>query len=1121
MRLSRFLGLWLIALSLCVSAAPFALAEGSATSYVDIYNLKFKTINSAELDKIGEVRSITQDAQGFMWFGGAHGLARWDGYSAKVFTNKETDVFSLSTNNVNDMIPEPNGDVWVATYWGLNLYQAATERFIRYNLDAENPRSLSNNGVLALLKSQAGDLWVGADGGGLMRYAPETNDFDRFMAVDGVSSTLASNKVVALAEDPQGFIWVGLRNLGVDVFDPKTGAVVERFRAAKVGDLGLSQDHAGEICQDRNGNMWVGTYDGLNRYLGNGRFKHYRFDPENPLTIGAPNVDSLLCGEHNVWAGTGDKGVSIYDPEVDGFAKALAKDTFVRAIHTDSSGFQWLGLARGEVARVDPYASAFTSYINDPRDDNSLTSSEVLSMIEDEQGNFWVGTRGGLNYINRQTGDIKRYVHRDGVQGLLPSPAVSSLILQDDSILWLGTPWGGLARMNTKTEAYKRYTVEEGNPHSLANREVWSMHRDRQGVIWVGTQNGFVHRYRPETDDFVRYYFAGAGGSSAGRALSISDDSAGNIWISGDFGLYRLPKAHQQPGAELGDMATLFEFIGSEPSSIGLSMSTPVGRHVFEDAEQNLWIATGGAGVIRWRPSDKSTQIYTQSDGLVSNNASAITEDDDGYIWISTEAGISRLDPRTNTFKTFTAANGLASNAFVAGAVMNTSRGEIAFGGLEGMSIINPKRIYTNLFQGPLVLTGLSLFTDPVLVKERFNDLHSSESLAVDKDILTLEKSISQLDELVINHKQSVITFEFALLSYDVPEKTLYSYKLDGFNDKWSKPTVQRAATYTNLDPGTYQFHVIATNNEGLPMRSEVNFRLQVLPPWWQTWWAYSLYVLAFCTALFRIIHRQYEKRHFAERRSQLLEVKVDERTEALRSAHEELKAAYQKMEAASYTDALTQLRNRHYFQDFIPKEVARLERIFEKLKTHEARQQSERYAAFLILDIDHFKQINDEYGHAGGDVVLEAVSAALRECFRDNDTLFRWGGEEFLVVCPDQKVSDLTQLAERARRAVAELAITLEGQPRFKVTCSVGGCHFPFDAANPSWASAEQTIALADWCLYLAKNTGRNCCATLHLERPPTEPFKTFFAALEQRIAAGDVSVKGIDYVPPSAREA
>ena len=758
------------------------------------------------------------------------------------------------------------------------------------------------------------------------------------------------------------------------------------------------------------------------------------------------------------------------------------------------------------MVRLDRYASTVTSLVNDPRNDNSLTSSEVLSMVEDKQGNFWVGTRGGLNYINRHTGDITRYTHRDEVRGILPSPAVSSLILQGDNILWVGTPWGGLTRLNTDTKAFKQYSVEDGNPHSLANREAWSMHLDKDGVLWVGTQNGYLHRYRPKTDDFIRYYFAAAGGSSAGRAVSIDEDSNGNLWISGDFGLYRFPEASRQPGAEQRNMAELFEYIGREENAAGLRIDTPVARHVFEAANNDLWIATGGAGIMRWRPSDGSSQTYTEADGLISNSVTAITQDAQGYMWVSTEAGISRLNLKTNTYKNFTSANGLPGNGFVVGAVINTSRGEVAFGGLKGMSIIKPQLTYANVFQAPLILTELNLFTEPVMVNERYTDIFGRQALLENEDLLTLPTTPYQLDDVVLNHKQSVISFEFSLLSYDVPEKTTYRYKLDGFNDKWSKPTAQRIATYTNLDPGKYRFRVQAINNEGLPMRSEINLAIKVLPPWWQTWWAYSFYAMALFGGIFRIIYSQYQKRHFAEHQNKLLEAKVSERTEALN-------LAYQKMEAASYTDALTQLRNRHYFQDAMPIEVARIHRAFNKLTTEQERATSERHAAFLVLDIDHFKRVNDEYGHAGGDIVLKAVSEALRQCLRETDYLFRWGGEEFLVTYVDQKLGALTQIMARIRRAIEALHIELEDQQCITVTCSIGACHYPFDARQPDWASTEQIIALADWCLYLAKNAGRNRCASILLHKPPGESYKSFFSNIDQRIQDGVASVEGVDY--------
>ena len=315
-------------------------------------NVNLHFYEDPALSSLGEVLAITQDKQGFMWFGGKNGLARFNGYSAQLFQHNSADISSLSTNAVNDLAVDEQGNLWIATYWGLNRYDPALERFERFMFDPENSRSLSHNSVLRLKISRSGDLWVGTEGG-LLRFNPDTKDFDRFLFDRHNAFSLSGNAVSAIEEDQDGNLWVGVQGGGIDIFDPNAQRVIKRLHYDKNDTESLSQNDATSIEKTSAGNMWVGTYYGLNRYLGAGKFERYLADFHDRHSLGSSNVKHIMADGENIWLGTGDKGLMLYRPETNDFDQYFAgnygESTTVSALFSDDSGGFGLGFPLAEL----------------------------------------------------------------------------------------------------------------------------------------------------------------------------------------------------------------------------------------------------------------------------------------------------------------------------------------------------------------------------------------------------------------------------------------------------------------------------------------------------------------------------------------------------------------------------------------------------------------------------------------------------------------------------------------------------------------------------------------------------------------------------------------------------
>ena len=1102
-----------------------AVAEQSRKTQRKPLNMDLHFYEDPALGTLGQVLAMAQDRQGFMWFGGKNGLARLDGYSIQLFQHSNLDQTSISTNTVNDLAVDNNGDLWVATYWGLNRFDPALERFERFMFDPEDPRGLSHNSVLNLKYTEAGELWVGTEGGGLLRFNPAGNDFDRFVYDINDEFSLSGNIISSIEEGPDGLLWVGIKDGGIDILNPKTQQVVRRLRHVDNDPQSLSQNHATSIARAPSGDMWVGTYYGLNRYLGDGKFDSFFADYNNPNALGSSNVNRILASAENIWIGTGDKGLMLYQPDTNDFDQYFsgsdAKSTSLSALFYDASGGLWIAFSPAGVARADRYSAAFQIYQHEPANPNSLSYTDVLSLAEDEERNLWVGTRKGLNYLDFSLDKITRYMHDDEDPSSLPSSMVSAVALDKDKSVWVGTAWGGVGRLDPVTQKFRRYMPENDNPNSLVNREAWSLSIDSLDRLWVGSNMGGLHRYRPQSDDFVRYHFREPGKSTSGRALDIEEDDRGAFWLSTDDGLFRLAREHQNLGSDSANnqapTESYFEYFAQLGDHV-IKPSIPVIRDTFQDSHGNIWLGTEGGGVNVWYRAENTFHVYGMQEGLAHDSVSSIVEDDAGFIWMSTGGGISRFDPITKTFKTFTKENGLKSNIFNHPAGLKTAAGQIAFGGVGGLTIVDPTLIFTNHYQAPLRMTAFYLFNLPVKVDNPFySNTNAGEAKFLEKSWaysesptsdFTLAQSISYTQEITLRHDQSVFTFEFSLLNFDITEKNHYAYKLEGFDEHWTYAKTNRAATYTNLDSGEYTFRVRASNNEGIWMDQELSVALFILPPWWQTWWAYLIYCMAFMSFFLGIIYSQYARRQFVEAQNKLLEDKIIERTKELKAKNQELEVAYKNMEDASYSDQLTGLRNRRYFYDAIAIDVAKVARNYYGFDDSQEAALAADSLIFYLVDIDHFKSVNDRYGHAHGDSVLKKIAEVLSDTCRDSDMVIRWGGEEFLIVCRYVSRKSADVMAERLRKAIDNISFELDDELVIQRSCSIGYACYPFDVYDVKAVTMEQTIDIADWCLYKVKNSGRNGWAGLMLNQPLHADATDFMQRLDEFVDNNKVTL-------------
>jgi len=337
-----------------------------------------------------------------------------------------------------------------------------------------------------------------------------------------------------------------------------------------------------------------------------------------------------------------------------------------------------------------------------------------------------------------------------------------------------------------------------------------------------------------------------------------------------------------------------------------------------------------------------------------------------------------------------------------------------------------------------------------------------------------LPGQIFDVSDIALGYRDDLVTFEFAALDFTAPTENRYAYRLEGFDEEWIDLGTSRRVTFTDLAGGSYVLRVRASNNDGVWNEAGVAVALEVAPPPWQTWWAYTFYGLLIVSIVFGVWNAQQRKLQREEEYSGRLEHEVSMRTSELRVRAEELENLNQQLVEATLTDSLTGLRNRRFFFQQVAKDIALVRRRYRELA--EGIQQINVYdLAFMMVDLDNFKPINDNFGHAAGDNVLIDVRGLLLKAVRDSDIVIRWGGDEFLVIGRDSDPNKAEVLAERIRSTIEEHVFELGDGQVSRLTCSVGFACFPFVREDPDAVEWEQTLALADAALYTAKETAKN----------------------------------------------
>jgi diguanylate cyclase (GGDEF)-like protein len=916
--------------------------------------------------------------------------------------------------------------------------------------------------VIALHQDRAGYLWVGTYSG-LGRF--NGRDFRIFSTADG----LASNSVQAIASSADGQVWVGSTR-GLCTLKP--GAV--RFQCPELPGISthsvqaltarganllvgsarglyqlepvadgdsldppqvatiISDLNITSLARDDDGSVWVGTPTGLLRWFAvTGQYASVHL----PLSS-APVVSALHVEGKRVWIGT-SSGLLLLDDSrlaVPEGLPAQAVNMAISGIARDSAGELWVtgnrGLLRGPESELRLYG---------PQD--GLESLVNHSVIRDSEGAIWIGSDGGLSRY--QAGSFEGYTRRDG----LLADFVRTLDEDTSGRLWLGT-----------REGVQVLPADQGTPKAAAgfvlkaadgliDERVYDIELPAPGRAWIGTEHGLAEWI--EGRGIVRL-LTEKDGLPANAVRSLRADGEDRLWIGTMTGIALLQDDVIRPATDpLLSVARVLAIDATPDGSLWfaslhhglLCMHTDgsvqrLGRDegfsneilwdLGVDSKGGLWVGSNGDGLFH-RSAEGEVRRYTRDDGMPDNFVWSVLVDAQDRVWAYTSRGLARVDGER--IHAYSEADGLLHPEGTATAALRTRGGHLWFGSGHGL----------------------------VRYVER-QRLPDAPPRVLIEQVTAAGARVSPGVPLAAGTRD--LSFSFAALRLGHSAQLRYRYRLRGESTDWSMPQAYQPITFAGLSAGSYVFEVQA--RDGLrEWGPPTEFEFEIAPAPWQRG---SLRVLgALALLLLAVLAVQLRLRRLAARRQEL-EALVDYRTQALAEANSQL-------EQASLTDPLTGLPNRRYLLRQVQADLAQCRRAY-RLPAVPGLQ---RDLLFLLVDIDHFKAVNDRYGHAAGDSVLRQFASLLTLAVRESDYAVRWGGEEFLVVARQADAAQADVLAERIVAAARGHAFRIDSGETLHCTCSVGVAGLPFLPSDPDALEWEQVVDLADAAVYAAKRRGRD----------------------------------------------
>ncbi|KAA3613757.1 MAG: hypothetical protein DWQ05_15885 [Calditrichaeota bacterium] len=820
-----------------ISTLSFIVIIFISNIYAQNKQVKFERITIDEGLSDNRILSITKDRFGYMWFGTENGLNCYDGYEIKFWRWQKNDSTAILNSRIADILADSSGTLWVSSETGLsrldfanrqigrfqnyyheflgNLFETGNQtiwthdktNILKFDKESQvftpvvNGSTQADSNLRWLFMDQAGVFWLTTTKS-LYRFAPDSATdiknlrFERFQLPEKMRAKYSFfEEITSPLADPNKLwlqthiTWPPARSSWLQFDKAK-----KYFSNLKENSL-LSSDgqhqYIAALWQDYNGDLWMGSYrNGLYFFPADGGESHrYKNSISNKYSLSS---NKISC------------------------------------IYRDRDGILWIGTNGGGVNKLKPPELSFEMHRNLPADSVSHKYDEIWSFFEDSHGMLWIGTKSSLVQMSVDNLGKTRFIpvlDFNNQKAEMHGSQIRAIAEERPGVLWLAltNPWQDkLDRLLARFDVEKReVTFPLQYPHTGS---IYCMHIDEYRQIWLGTNGTGLVKIDSNRRDIRQYLFNTRGATKGNHwvttMLAATEEGQNIFWL----GTYHHGLVKFDPVEET---SVYFQNDPDDPASIPtngiLSLS--------ESTDGSLWIGTRGFGLVRMDEQENGRARFTQfsvKDGLPDNVIYGILQDESGIIWLSTDRGLSRFNPRSMKFKNYNTDDGLQSNEFNLGAFFKDSRGSLFFGGNHGFNSFVP-----------------SDFTDyrpPQVMLTKFRKFGR---------VVELEKPLHELKEIRLNSRENFFGFEFVALHFKDPKRNEYAYKLEGFDKDWVHIGNKRQANYTNLDPGEYTFRVKAANRDCIWNEKGASIEVRILPSFWQTPLFFILTIVLFTSILY------------------------------------------------------------------------------------------------------------------------------------------------------------------------------------------------------------------------------------------------------------------------------
>jgi signal transduction histidine kinase/ligand-binding sensor domain-containing protein/DNA-binding response OmpR family regulator len=791
------------------------------TGYAQPAHINFTSITARDGLLSNTIFGIVKDRYGLMWFATTDGLNKYDGTNFTVYRNSTDDSTSLRANEVLSLHEDKAGNLWVGTGGGgLSRYnrQKNTFEHFDFNNTAINCRAV----IKSICSDSRGRLWI-APYGSLYIMDPASGSVSPIDLPDSEGRPVKT-VVECLFEDRKHRIWIGTEH-GLFRYNFETSSF-KRFLCRPADPSSLAHNHVRTIAEDTAGAIWVGTADGLSKLQPDGQqFVTYRNIPGNEASLSDNRVTSIgVDNDGLLWVGTlnGINAVDVVTGKATTY-KTQDGDIFgltgkaISCSYLDKAGIYWFGTFHHGINKYDRNINLFGLKLTSSFDKKGGPPPMITSFAENPHGNTYVATfDGGLYEFDHRTGKTRQIDIR--LNGKIVAPLIiMALHMTPENRLYIGTYEKGVIILDPSSGKTQQVKVENASGNPFSN-DIYCLGGDSKGNIWAGTNGAGIHVIRD--NKIIATYSPVPSGPNQrllpinGYIRAITEDADKNIWIG----------THGGGVAVYHPLTTTWTIYNQGNSQLPGNKI----QSIFSGSHESMWLGTDGGGLSLFDKQKKQFTRFTEKDGLQNTTIYQIVEDLHGQLWLSTNTGISCMDPANHTFRNFTFYNGVQNSNFVHESGIRLSDGEILFGGLEGINYFNPAGLTTNHNVPKVLLT----------------DLKISNKSVYPRDDAPIKEDISIAKEIRLDYKQN-FALSFVGLNYTLAKQNLYAYRLEGFEKEWNYTGTNNTASYINLAPGTYIFHVKAANNDGVWNSDESQIRIDVRPPFWRTPAAYMAYILA------------------------------------------------------------------------------------------------------------------------------------------------------------------------------------------------------------------------------------------------------------------------------------